>query len=81
MTGAPACQVMTGAPAEGAVWALPAAFPDLMRTAEVAALFRVRSTTVLRWADAGHLSSTRTLGGHRRFSTAEVRALLAGRIH
>jgi excisionase family DNA binding protein len=53
----------------------PGAAADLMTTAEVAAMFRVGSTTVLRWADTGHLSSLRTLGGHRRFRTAEVRAL------
>jgi excisionase family DNA binding protein len=48
-----------------------------LTTGEVAALFRVEPKTVTRWAKSGKLSSTRTLGGHRRFSESEVRALLA----
>ena len=32
--------------------------------------------TVTRWAKAGKLTSIRTLGGHRRYRAAEVRALL-----
>lgn len=52
-----------------------------LKAAEVAALFRVTPRTVARWADAGRLACTRTLGGtsgpgHRRFAEAEVRALL-----
>jgi len=51
--------------------------PDsLLTPAEVAALFRVDPKTVTRWARAGKLSAVRTLGGHRRFSEREVRALL-----
>ena len=46
--------------------------------AEVAALFRVDPKTVTRWAKAGKLTSIRTLGGHRRYREAEVRALLSG---
>ncbi len=42
----------------------------------VAALFRVSSRTPRRWADAGKLTEYRTRGGHRRFSAAEVGALL-----
>jgi hypothetical protein len=42
----------------------------------MAAAFRVDSKTVIRWADTGYPSSLRTTSGHRRFSTAEVRALL-----
>ena len=34
--------------------------------------------TVTRWAKSGKLTSIRTLGGHRRYREAEVRALLAG---
>jgi excisionase family DNA binding protein len=30
----------------------------------------------MRWAEAGKLPSIRTLGGHRRYPEAEVRALL-----
>ncbi len=50
----------------------------LLTPAEVAALFRVDPKTVTRWAKAGKLSSIRTLGGHRRYREAEVRALLGG---
>ncbi len=50
----------------------------LLTPAEVAAMFRVDPKTVTRWAKAGKLSSIRTLGGHRRYREAEVRALLAG---
>ena len=50
----------------------------LLTPAEVAALFRVDPKTVTRWARAGKLTSLRTLGGHRRYREAEVRALLNG---
>ena len=50
----------------------------LLTPAEVAALFRVDRRTVTRWAKAGKLTSILTLGGHRRYREAEVRALLAG---
>ncbi|MFH8582758.1 developmental transcriptional regulator BldC, partial [Streptomyces zaomyceticus] len=43
-----------------------------------ATMFRVDPKTVTRWAKAGKLTSIRTLGGHRRYREAEVRALLAG---
>jgi len=49
----------------------------LLTPAEVAALFRVNPKTVTRWANAGKLTSVRTLGGIRRFREAEVRRLLA----
>ena len=48
----------------------------LLTPSEVAALFRVDPKTVTRWAQAGKLSSIRTLGGHRRFSSEEIRKLL-----
>jgi excisionase family DNA binding protein len=51
---------------------------QLLTPAEVAAMFRVDPKTVTRWAKAGKLTSIRTLGGHRRYREAEVRALLAG---
>lgn len=41
-------------------------------------MFRVDPKTVTRWAKSGKLTSIRTLGGHRRYREAEVRALLAG---
>ena len=50
----------------------------LLTPAEVAAMFRVDPKTVTRWAKAGKLNSIRTLGGHRRYREAEVRALLGG---
>jgi len=49
----------------------------LLKPGEVAALFRVDPKTVSRWAKAGKLSTVRTLGGHRRFREAEIRALVA----
>jgi excisionase family DNA binding protein len=48
----------------------------LLTPAEVAALFRVDPKTVTRWAQAGKLTSIRTLGGHRRYRESEVRDLL-----
>lgn len=50
----------------------------LLTPGEVAVLFRVDPKTVVRWANAGKLSSIRTPGGHRRFKTSEVKALLEG---
>lgn len=53
--------------------------PDrLLTSGEVAELFGVDPKTVARWAAAGKLHARRTLGGHRRFSEAEVYALLWG---
>ncbi len=57
----------------------PASEPEALLTpAEVASLFRVDPKTVTRWAKAGKLTCIRTLGGHRRYREAEVRALLTG---
>jgi excisionase family DNA binding protein len=50
---------------------------ELMTPGEVAALFRVDPKTVTKWARRGKLSPIRTLGGHRRYKTADIRALLA----
>lgn len=52
---------------------------ELLFPQEVAALFRVDTKTVTRWADSGRLTVIRTLGGHRRFFKAEVMALREGR--
>jgi excisionase family DNA binding protein len=49
---------------------------ELLTPAEVAALFRVDPKTVTRWANAGKLTPMRTLGGHRRYSTSEIRKLV-----
>jgi excisionase family DNA binding protein len=52
----------------------------LLTPAEVAQLFRVDPKTVTRWANAGKLTSMRTLGGHRRYRESEVRNLMGGSI-
>ncbi|MEA2506803.1 MAG: hypothetical protein QOH48_1421 [Actinomycetota bacterium] len=49
---------------------------ELLTPSEVAALFQVGPKTVTRWAEAGKLSTIRTLGGHRRFHAREIRKLL-----
>ncbi|MEZ7898940.1 MAG: BldC family transcriptional regulator [Flaviflexus sp.] len=49
---------------------------DLLTPSQVAALFHVDPKTVTRWANAGKISSIRTLGGHRRFRKDEVEKLL-----
>lgn len=57
---------------------MPAKNPDLMTPAEVALVFRVDPKTVTRWAKDGRLTAVKTLGGHRRYATAEVHQLLSG---
>jgi excisionase family DNA binding protein len=47
---------------------------QLMTPGEVARLFRVDPKTVTRWAKSGKLPAIRTLGGHRRFRVADIRA-------
>ena len=42
-------------------------------------LLGVNESTLRRWADAGHVRSFRTPGGHRRFSEEDLRALTTGR--
>ena len=44
---------------------------------EAAAILHVGPKTVSRWAKEGLLPHMRTLGGHRRYREAEIRALLA----
>lgn len=48
-----------------------------MSTAQVARRLGVSVGTVRRWADAGHLPTSRTPGGQRRFSAERVEAFLA----
>jgi excisionase family DNA binding protein len=43
-------------------------------------LLGVNESTLRRWADAGHVRSFRTPGGHRRFSEEDLRVLMAGQI-
>ena len=55
--------------------------PDLMLPCEVAALFRVDSKTVTRWATSGKIPPDkiiRTLGGVRRYDGAYIRGLVNG---
>ena len=59
----------------GAVAGLTAG-ANLLTPAEVATMFRVDPKTVTRWARAGKISSIRTIGGHRRFRSAEVQRFL-----
>jgi excisionase family DNA binding protein len=49
---------------------------ELLRPAEVSALFRVDPRTAARWAKAGKLSAIRTLGGQHRYHRTSVQALL-----
>jgi excisionase family DNA binding protein len=49
----------------------------LLTPGEVAAMFRVDPKTVTRWARDGKLSAIRTLGGHRRYRSSEVKRALA----
>jgi excisionase family DNA binding protein len=51
---------------------------ELLTPSEVARIFRVDPKTVTRWAKAGKISSVKTVGGHRRYREAEIRALLNG---
>ena len=51
---------------------------ELMTPAEVAKAFNVDPKTVTRWAKQGKLTAVRTLGGHRRYRSAEIAALLNG---
>ncbi|MEV5561169.1 MerR family DNA-binding transcriptional regulator [Nonomuraea wenchangensis] len=47
-----------------------------LKTAEAAMMPRADATTVTRWAGASKPTFTRTLGEHRRYRQAEVRALI-----
>ncbi len=47
-----------------------------LRSAEVAELLQVSAKTVARWAKDGRLPYARTLGGHRRYPEASIRALV-----
>ena len=46
-----------------------------LTTKEVARLLHVSEATVKRWADDGLLHSSKTAGGHRRFSTQSIASL------
>jgi excisionase family DNA binding protein len=49
----------------------------LLRSHEVALLFDVTGRTVVNWASSKKLASLRTAGGHLRFRSEDVLALLA----
>jgi excisionase family DNA binding protein len=42
---------------------------------EVAEVLQVSPKTVTRWAKEGKLASRRTLGGHRRYTRADIESL------
>ena len=50
--------------------------PSYLRTAQVAELLQLSPKTISRWAQEGRLPFFRTLGGHRRYPDADIRALL-----
>jgi excisionase family DNA binding protein len=50
--------------------------PTYLHTAQVARLLHVSPKTVSRWAKEGRLPFRKTLGGHRRYPEAEIRALV-----
>lgn len=50
--------------------------PELLTPAEVADLFAVDTKPLTRWAKAGKLAVTRTLGGHRRYHRTQIETLL-----
>lgn len=50
---------------------------SILTTQEVAAIFAVTPSTVVKWADSGHLPHFRTPGRHRRFRASDVEALRA----
>lgn len=43
-----------------------------LTTSQVAAVFGVTAHTVRKWADAGRIKYTRTLGGDRRFDAEYI---------
>ncbi|MFF1555777.1 helix-turn-helix domain-containing protein [Rhodococcus erythropolis] len=49
---------------------------DFLTPKQAAALLHVTTSTVARWAEAGKISSTTTLGGHRRYPRADIDDLL-----
>ena len=50
--------------------------PRYLRTPKSPSFLQVSPKTVSRWAQEGRLPYLRTLGGHRRYPDAEIRALL-----
>ena len=50
----------------------------LMTPGEAARALHVHVRTLTRWEQAGKLRAIRTLGGHRRYLTSEITAILDG---
>jgi excisionase family DNA binding protein len=50
--------------------------PDLLPIGEAARRLGVSVETIRRWDRAGKITSTRTVGGQRRFPASEVERLL-----
>lgn len=53
---------------------------DLMTPAETARAFGVETSTLARWRRAGKITAVRTPGGARRYSRAEVAAMLGASV-
>ena len=49
-----------------------------LTTAQAARLLGVDPATVRRWATEGKITAVRTLGGHRRFTAAEIERVKTG---
>jgi excisionase family DNA binding protein len=49
----------------------------LLRQSEVEQKYRLSKTTLHRWLRDGKLTDHRTVGGHRRYDSAEIEALLS----
>lgn len=47
-----------------------------MRQSEVEKTYRISKTTLHRWVKNGNLTDYRTVGGHRRYDSEEIEALL-----
>jgi diguanylate cyclase (GGDEF)-like protein/PAS domain S-box-containing protein/excisionase family DNA binding protein len=78
----PRAPAATAAPAPAAADAPLAGSPSRVATlslGQAAHVLGISTTTARRWADDGRLGATRTAGGHRRFSSSEVRRLLSER--
>ncbi|HEY5625543.1 MAG TPA: helix-turn-helix domain-containing protein [Dehalococcoidia bacterium] len=54
--------------------------PRWITLGQACKLLGVNESTLRRWADAGHVRSFRTPGGHRRFSEEDLRVLMAGQV-
>lgn len=53
----------------------------VVTTGDAARILDVTPSTIKRWADAGLIPFTRTVGGHFRFDRAELEAIKAANTH